>query len=113
MPPNAWRVLSALGLADALSKNAILPSSICLGDAHSGDILVEMPVNRDDRSGQNFGAIHRAQLHQILWDAAQESERIEIVTGCKVQRIDEQHGGVDVLSENRRWRSEPTQRLFL
>lgn len=99
VPPNAWRVLSALGLEDALSKSAILPSSICLGDAHSGKTLLEMQVNRDDRSGRNFGAIHRAQLHQILWDAAQESAHIKIVTTCKVQSIVEQQEGVEVLSE--------------
>ena len=99
LPPNAWRVLSALGLGDALAKQTILPSSICLGDAHSGEILLEMPVNRDDRSGNNFGAIHRAQLHQVLWDAAQESAQIEVVTNCKVQRVSEQKDAVEILSD--------------
>lgn len=96
VPPNAWRVLAALGLGDELVRHVVMPSSICLGDAHSGEILLDMPVNRDDRSGNNFGAIHRAQLHKILWDTAQKSAQIEIVTSCKVERVVEKQDHVEV-----------------
>ena len=99
VPPNAWRVLGALGLGEALAKQAIMPSSICLGDAHSGETLLEIPVNRDDRSGNNFGAIHRVQLHQILWDAVQENSLVEIATSCKVQRVVEHQDHVEILCE--------------
>lgn len=99
VPPNAWRVLDALGLGEELAKNVIVPQSICLGDAHHGDILLEMPINRDDRSGKNFGAIHRAQLHQILWEAAQASAHIDIATSSKVVRVVEESDHVEVICE--------------
>lgn len=99
VPPNAWRILDKLALVDGLLEHAILPSSVCLGDAHTGKILLDMPVNRDDRSGMVFGAIHRARLHQVLWEAVQESPKIEVITGCKVQRISVKANEVEVLSE--------------
>ncbi len=99
VPPNAWRVLDKLGLGNALDREAIKPRSIKLGDAHQGKILLDLPVNRDEKSDNIFSAIHRAHLHGLLWEAAQKNPKINIITGCKVQSVSEKSDGLDVLCE--------------
>lgn len=99
VPPNAWRVLDKLGLDDELTRKSIKPRSIKLGDAHQSKILLDLPVNRDPKSDMRFGAIHRAHLHGLLWEAANKSALINIITGCKVQAVSENPDGVEVLCE--------------
>ncbi|MEM8542195.1 MAG: FAD-dependent monooxygenase [Pseudomonadota bacterium] len=99
VPPNAWRVLDALGLADALSLESIMFTTICLIDAHSGDIELQMPVNDDPGSITKFVAIQRAQLHMILWKAVSENPLVEIMTSCKVQGAVEHSDHVEIICE--------------
>lgn len=99
VPPNAWRVLDALGLADALSLESILFTTICLIDAQSGNIELQLPVNNDPRSRTKFVAMQRAQLHLLLWKAVNENPLVETATSCKVQGAVERPDHVEIICE--------------
>lgn len=96
VPPNAWRILKALGLGEKLEQTAILPQHICLADAASGRTILAIPVNQDGTGMERFGAIHRASLHAILWQEAQSQDQIEILTGHEIEEVTQTKSHVTV-----------------
>jgi 3-hydroxybenzoate 6-monooxygenase len=48
------------------------------------------------RFGNPYAVIHRADVHSTLLEAARASDRIEVVTGTSVQRVEQDDGGVTV-----------------
>lgn len=84
--PNASAILSSLSVLDALAERAIAPSSIRLGDAPSGRILLDMPITPDwlDRMGAPYLTAHRAVLHGVLYQAARAHPAIKFLAGHAV-----------------------------
>ncbi|MDG2319129.1 MAG: FAD-dependent monooxygenase [Rhodospirillaceae bacterium] len=74
--PNSTLGLEYVGLADGLSKRANIPLSQAIMHYQTGEILVE--TERGDLPKQKYGAhyyqIHRADLHEMLSDAAQAND---------------------------------------
>ena len=89
--PNASAILSSLDVLDALAARAITPSSIRLGDAPSGRILLDMPITPEwlDRMGAPYLTAHRAALHGVLYQAANAHPAIRLLTGHAVVEVRE------------------------
>ncbi|QKV18068.1 FAD-dependent monooxygenase [Oricola thermophila] len=87
--PNATRILREIGVLDALAERAVAPTSIRLGDAPSGRILLDMAITPKwlDRMGAPYLTAHRASLHGVLYTAAVADPLINILTGHKVADI--------------------------
>ena len=71
--PNVTRILQTWGLQDALARVAAFPQRLQARDAQTGQVLGTLPLGEraQARYGAPYATIHRADLHALLWDAAQ------------------------------------------
>lgn len=99
--PNASRILRNLGVLDALTDKAVAPSSIRLGDAPTGRILLDMAITPDwlEKMGAPYLTAHRANLHGVLYNAVTADPTIDIVTGHRVTAVNQDKDGVSVSLE--------------
>ena len=74
--PNSTHGLEYVGLADGLTKRANVPQTQAIMHYKTGEILVE--TKRGEIPKQKYGAhyyqIHRADLHEMLSEAAQAND---------------------------------------
>ena len=99
--PNASRILRDLGVLDALREKAVAPSSIRLGDAPTGRILLDMAITPEwlEKMGAPYLTAHRASLHGVLYRAALADPAIDIVTGERVTGVSQDTDSVTVTLE--------------
>lgn len=85
--PNVFHVFDRLGVSEAVLKASVLPLSLVMPDADSGQILAQVPLRTpefQERYGYHYVVIHRADLHNILLDACMKTEGIELVVNATV-----------------------------
>lgn len=106
--PNASRILRDLGVLDALTQKAVTPSSIRLGDAPTGRILLDMAITPEwlAKMGAPYLTAHRANLHGVLYNAATTDPAIDVMTGHRVIGISQDNNGVTVSLETSDGRHE-------
>jgi len=87
--PNATRVLYSLGLEEALKRHAFLPDGIEIRSYRRGHILGQAELGESTRAQFGFPSlhIHRADLHEVLAEAANDHPRVEIELSCGVTEI--------------------------
>lgn len=69
--PNVTRILNAWGLSDGLRQVAAFPSSLHARSLATGEMLATLPVKEMvHRYGAPYVTIHRADLHDLLLQAA-------------------------------------------
>jgi salicylate hydroxylase len=75
LSPNALHALDALGLKDKIFQKAFEPEAASFRDFKSGkpELTTQFKPDFEQRYGQKYLHIHRADLHQILQDAAVEA----------------------------------------
>jgi salicylate hydroxylase len=80
--PNAMKVLAAWGLRDAVLAQACLPEAIAVRDAMSGRGITRILLGRavQQRYGEVYATIHRADLHQVLLSAVQREAHVQLHT---------------------------------
>ena len=95
--PNAGRILDALGLADAIAEFASEPIALQIRNRH-GAMLASMPLGGPfrQRHGVPYRTIHRADLLQVLSNAAAKSPLIDIAADSFVQSFAAIGGDVSV-----------------
>ncbi|MCZ6619538.1 MAG: FAD-dependent monooxygenase [Gammaproteobacteria bacterium] len=93
LSPNASRVLIALGLKKALDSIAFYPLAVHLRTWKSGYLVAQRPLGQfsEDRYGFPYYHLHRADLHQVLLDAALAA-RVTIATGKICSSLDTREG---------------------
>ncbi len=81
--PNAVRCLRAWGLEPALRQVAAFPGQLQVRSALSGGVLAALPLGAraERRYGAPYATIHRADLHGLLWHAAQQCPAVQINLG--------------------------------
>ncbi|WP_421851280.1 FAD-dependent monooxygenase [Oricola sp.] len=96
LAPNATSILARLGVLEAVQARAIAPRSIRLGDAATNKIVLEMQITPEwlKRMDAPYLAVHRAALHTALYDAAVAEPNIELVTGHRIEGIEERDDAV-------------------
>ena len=85
LSPNATRVLRALKLREALQEHVFYPLAVHFRTAKTGFIVAQRPLGKfsEDRYGAPYYHIHRADLHQVLFDAAIDAEiDIQVAKSC-------------------------------
>jgi salicylate hydroxylase len=82
--PNGWRVLAALGLADALAAISPRSKAVHLRDFRRGAGVFSMPLTRAD---QPWHLVHRADLIAVLHDAA-TAAGVTIRLGVKLEAVE-------------------------
>jgi salicylate hydroxylase len=93
--PNAGRILAGLGLEAALAPVALQPQAINVRRGRDGTVLARLDLaGARARYGAPFRVYHRADLQQVLLDAASAHPAIEIRTGARVGDFDDRDGMV-------------------
>ena len=91
--PNVYRMFDVLGLTEAIERYAVHPDNLVMKDAVTGDEVIRMPVGgeafRERFAGFPYGVIHRGDLHQVLLEACERHEGIELRTLTKGLRCED------------------------
>ena len=89
--PNAGRILEGLGLSSALDRAALFPETIVIRRAADGRELARIALaGARERFGAPFRLFHRADLQNLLLEAAQASETIAIRADARVGDFEEE-----------------------
>jgi salicylate hydroxylase len=101
--PNAVRALQKLGAWDAVEPFTSSPPEIHLRDGLSGKILKRLTLGKafEHRFGAPYRVAHRADLHNALLSVVKTKTNIQIRLGETVSSIENQDGGVIVLSNGK------------
>jgi salicylate hydroxylase len=96
LSPNCTRVLHELGLEGALRAVAFVPDGIEMREWNTGRVLSMSPLGGDAlrRFGAPYYHVHRADLVQLLVEAARASNDIELTTDARVEGIAPSADGV-------------------
>ena len=97
--PNAFAAFDALGVGERARSRAVYTERMVMMDAIDESEVASLPVGAAFRRrfGNPYAVIHRADVHQSLLEGVQETERIEFVTGTRVERIEQTAQGVSVI----------------
>ena len=100
--PNAVRVLHDWGLLPELRAVAAFPERLVVRDARSGGQLggLTLGASIEQRYGQPYATIHRADLHQILLRQLQGSDRVELKLRQRLQAFEQDEAGVRLRTED-------------
>src|SRR4051812_27658399 len=100
LSPNAMGVLTSLGLGPALATQLVEPEAILVRRARDGRQIVRMSLRHAaERWGAPYAVIHRADLQEILFEAATRSESIALALGTEVTGVETEPEGLAVLAD--------------
>jgi len=92
---NSVRLLHQIGLSKELEQLAWRPSAVQAFDARSGELIQQLPLQHfTDRYGAPYLCIHRADLHQIIRQAAQQHEKLTAHLNTRLISLNDQNGAV-------------------
>jgi 2-polyprenyl-6-methoxyphenol hydroxylase-like FAD-dependent oxidoreductase len=96
--PNGFAAFDALGVGEIARSKAVYTDFMVMHDALDEHQVGHIPTGEAflKRFGNPYAVIHRADAHRALLDGAMSSDRIEVVTGTQVQRIEQDEEGVTV-----------------
>ena len=94
--PNATRILSELGVLDAVEAVAFRPDVLRLFDAQSGGTLTSMPLGSvaEQRYGAPYLTFHRADLHAALLAVCRGLDAIDLRDGFDVTEVENLAGRI-------------------
>lgn len=86
--PNVTRILQTWGLHTAMQAVAAFPNVLQARNARSGELLAALPLgpSMQNRYGAPYVTLHRADLHQLLYDGAL-AQGVEVQAGSVVQSL--------------------------
>ena len=96
--PNAFAAFDALGIGEKARGRAVYTDEMVMHDALDETLIGRIPTGKafQTRFGNPYAVIHRADVHGSLLEGAQETDRIEVLTGTTVQRVEQDDNGVTV-----------------
>ena len=99
--PNAFAAFDALGIGEQARARADYTDAMVMHDALDETRVGHIPTGDAFRRrfGNPYAVIHRADVHQSLLEGAQRSDRIEVATATRVQRVEQDETGVTVVDE--------------
>jgi 2-polyprenyl-6-methoxyphenol hydroxylase-like FAD-dependent oxidoreductase len=96
--PNGFAAFDALGVGEIARSKAVYTDFMVMHDALDEHQVGHIPTGDAflKRFGNPYAVIHRADAHHALLEGAISSDRIEVLTGTQVQRIEQDDEGVTV-----------------
>ncbi|HEY2978403.1 MAG TPA: 3-hydroxybenzoate 6-monooxygenase [Burkholderiaceae bacterium] len=96
--PNAFAAFDALGIGPIARSRAVYTDEMVMHDALDEKLVGRIPTGEAFRRrfGNPYAVIHRADVHTSLLEGARASDRIQVLTGTTVQRIEQDDDGVTV-----------------
>ena len=88
--PNAFSAFDALGVGESARSCAVYTERILMMDAVDESEVVNMPLGEAFRRrfGNPYAVTHRADMHQSLLDGVKQSDRVELLTSTRIDRIE-------------------------
>lgn len=89
MSPNASRLLIRWGLGDLLEKKGVEPEAIVFRRYHDGQVVGYSRWGEGMRRehGAPYMHVHRADLFNMVYDLARESDNVNIHLACSVTSV--------------------------
>lgn len=96
--PNAVKALKYLDVWDKVAPSAFAPGRILIRDGHSGKVLQDIALGSafEQRFGEPYRVIHRADLLAALVARAREHPNIELLTNAEVSSFTDKGGYVEI-----------------
>jgi len=90
--PNAFAAFDALGVGARARARAVYTDRMVLFDAISEAEIASVPVGAAFRERFNnpYAVIHRADVHKSLLEGVQATERIELCTSTRIERVQQE-----------------------
>ena len=106
--PNAVRRLDAWGVGQALRESACMPQDLLVRNTEDARVLGCLPMADafEARYGAPYLTIHRADLHDSLWQALRRQSTCDLTMNQRLREVLQTPAGVELHFEN----SELTQR---
>ncbi len=94
--PNAWRVLSDLGVLDSLVQRVVLPGRWALRDITTGQEIFALPFGAafEERYGAPYAVMHRGELLTALLAACRATGLVTALAGKEITHISQDAGSV-------------------
>jgi len=96
--PNAFAAFDALGVGPEARGRAVYTDEMVMHDALDETLVGRIPTGEAFRArfGNPYAVIHRADVHATLLEGVQRSDRVQLLTGTAVQRVEQDEDGVTV-----------------
>ncbi len=97
--PNAFHAFDYLGIGDKARAEAVYIDKLRLMDALSGEEIVHVPLEEEFRAffGNPYAVVHRASLHNVLFQACEDSGLIDLRTAQDVVGFEDREESVSAL----------------
>jgi len=97
--PNAFAAFDALGVGERARARAVYTERMEMLDAIDESVICSVPFGEAFRKrfGNPYAVIHRADVHGSLLEGVHETDRIELVTSTRVERVEADAGGLTVI----------------
>lgn len=91
LAPNALRVLDHLGLLEEISRSAVSPRRLVLGDLRSGEDITALDIDGAFRRRYGYGylVMHRGDLLDALLRACRATGRVTLDAAREVETVEQ------------------------
>lgn len=100
--PNAFHAFDALGVGEKARSRAVYTDYMVMHDAIDEYQVGKIPTGEAfiKRFGNPYAVIHRVDVHTSLYEGAQETGKVEVVTSTRVERIEQDDHSVTVTDQH-------------
>ncbi|PIT80378.1 3-hydroxybenzoate 6-monooxygenase [Limnohabitans sp. JirII-31] len=100
--PNAFHAFDALGVGEKARSRAVYTDYMVMHDAIDEYQVGKIPTGEAfiQRFGNPYAVIHRVDVHTSLYEGAQETGKVEVVTSTRVERIEQDAHSVTVFDQH-------------
>lgn len=100
--PNAYAALDALGVGDAARRRSVFTDHIIMMDAVDASEVVRIDVGEafQQRFGNPYGVIHRADIHLSILEAVEKNPLISFQTSTRIVSMDVSDSRVTLIDSN-------------
>ncbi len=96
--PNAFHAFDALGVGEKARGRAVYTDYMVMHDAIDEYQVGKIPTGEAfiQRFGNPYAVIHRMDVHTSLYEGAQETGKVQVLTSTRVERIEQDEHSVTV-----------------
>jgi salicylate hydroxylase len=100
--PNGFAAMDALGVGERARRRAVFTDELVMMDAIDGNEVARVPVGEAFRRRFNnpYAVIHRADIHQSVYEEVQLASDIAVRTSARIVQVDLEAQGVRLVDAN-------------
>ena len=100
--PNAFHAFDALSVGDQARARAVFTDYMVMFDAIDEYQVGKIPTGETFRRrfGNPYAVIHRVDAHLSLLEGARQTGRVELLTSCRVERVEQDDHRVTVYDQH-------------